>query len=271
MSLYHIVKNWWNNVEHKKSNRYGWNKDRPDARDHEFRGDVMPVQILPSKIDLTSGMPDTVFDQGQLGSCTANAIAMAVWFDMKKQKLGDYAPSRLFIYYNERDMEGTVNSDSGAMIRDGIKSINQIGVCPETDWAYIESQFTWKPNATAYVDAHKMLAVQYKRIYNAISPSIMKLCLANGIPFVLGFTVYSSFESQAVASTGIVPMPNLQTESILGGHAVLCVGYDDSTKLFKCRNSWGASWGDKGYFYMPYDYLTNVNLADDFWAIQVIS
>lgn len=255
----------------RKIERYGWKPDIPDARDHLFVGDVMPVQILPSKVDLTPQMPSTVFDQGQLGSCTANAIAMAVWFMLRKENKGDWPPSRLFIYWQERFMEKTVNYDSGAMIRDGIKSINQIGVCPETDWPYIESQFTWKPDATSYVDALKHEAVSYKRIYNNISPSLMKLCLANGIPFVLGFTVYESFETQAVSQTGIVPMPNLKTEKILGGHAVLCVGYDDSTKLFKCRNSWGQNWGDHGYFYMPYDYLTNQNLADDFWAIQIMT
>lgn len=271
MTLYTWLKNWWNNTELKIENKYGWIPDHPDARDHEFLSDVMPVQILPPKVDLSPQMPDTVFDQQSLGSCTANAIAMAVWFDLKKQNLGDYPPSRLFIYYNERDMEGTINSDSGAMIRDGIKSINSIGVCHESLWPYTIPQFTWKPSAEAYVDALKTHSVSYKRIYNAISPSLMKLCLANGIPFVLGFTVYQSFETQAVANTGIVPMPNLQTESILGGHAVLCVGYDDSTKMFKCRNSWGANWGDHGYFYMPYEYLTNTNLADDFWAIQVMT
>ena len=258
-------------IKPRNSQKYSWIPDHPDARDHIFRGDVMPVQILPSKIDLTPYMPLLVYDQLTLGSCTANASCMAVWFAMLKQKLGDWNPSRLFEYYNSRDMEGTVNTDSGAMIRDAIKTINQVGICTEDMWPYDVTKFTWKPSADAYVEAQKTMAIKYERIYNAISPSDMKLCLANGIPFVLGFSVYSSFESAQVANTGIVPMPNLQTESLLGGHAVLCIGYDDSTKMFKCRNSWGLNWGDHGYFYMPYDYLTNQNLSDDFWAIDIIS
>jgi C1A family cysteine protease len=96
----------------------------------------------------------------------------------------------------------------------------------------------------------------------------MKACLASGYPFIFGFTVYDSFESDAVAKTGIVPMPS-KTELVLGGHAVMAVGYDDSKKWFIVRNSWGEDWGDKGYFYIPYDYLTNKNLASDFWTIKL--
>jgi len=268
MSLYAKLKNWWNNTEHKIENKYGWRHDIPDQRDHLFVGDVMPVQVLPSKVDLSSKCPP-VYDQGGLGSCTANAIAGAIEFDLLKQGLPDFMPSRLFIYYNERAMEGTINTDSGAMIRDGIKSVNQLGVCHESMWPYNIQQFTWKPGADEYVDALKHKAVQYKRIYNQKSPSLMKLCLANGIPFVFGFTVYESFESQYTSTTGTANLPG-PNEKILGGHAVLCVGYDDSTQRFLCRNSWGTWWGNKGYFTIPYAYLTNPNLADDFWAIQVV-
>lgn len=251
-----------------KSNKYGWIPDIPDQRDHLFLGDVMPVQILPSKVDLSPLCPP-VYDQQSLGSCTANAIAGAIEFDLKKQGLPDYTPSRLFIYYNERVIENSVNWDSGAMIRDGIKSVNQVGACHEDICPYIISNFTQKPSPAAYADALQHKTLSYKRIYNAKSPSLMKLCLANGIPFVMGFTVYESFETQSVANTGMVPMPG-PNEKILGGHAVLCTSYDDSTRLFKCRNSWGQNWGDHGYFYMNYDYLTNENLATDFWAIQVV-
>lgn len=247
----------------------GWNPDLPDHRDHMMYGDVINVQVMPDSVDLSPLMPSTVFNQLSLGSCTANAISMAVWFDLKKQGLGDWAPSRLFIYYNERDMEGTINTDSGAMIRDGIKSINTLGVCPETEWTYDINKFTWKPDGNSYNDALKTKSLQYQRLINT-RPELLRLCLSNGIPFVFGFTVYQSFESQQVATTGVVPMP-ASNERILGGHAVLCVGYDNKTNLFKCRNSWGDGWGDHGYFYMPYNYLTNQNLADDFWGIQVIS
>lgn len=95
----------------------------------------------------------------------------------------------------------------------------------------------------------------------------MKGCLASGYPFVFGFSVYESFESQAVAQTGIVPMPS-PNEQLLGGHAVLAVGYDDEQGRFIVRNSWGKDWGMEGYFTIKYDYLLNDNLADDFWTIR---
>jgi C1A family cysteine protease len=95
----------------------------------------------------------------------------------------------------------------------------------------------------------------------------MKGCLAHGYPFVLGFSVYESFESEEVARTGVVPMPDIAKEQMLGGHAVLAVGYDDADQRFLCRNSWGESWGEGGYFTMPYAYLTDRSLASDFWAI----
>ena len=259
--------------KHRSVQKYGWIPDIPDNRDHLFLGDVMPVQILPPKVDMRGQCPP-IYNQGALGSCTANAIAAAIEFDLKKQGLVDFQPSRLFIYYNEREMEGTVNSDSGAMIRDGITSVNNIGACHEAYFPYDITQFKVKPSPSAYADALKNKSLSYKRIYNAISPSLMKLSLANGIPFVFGFTVYSSFESPQSNATGIIPMPNMGTEQVLGGHATLAVGYDDSLYGGKggiiARNSWGTGWGMQGYFTIPYEYLTNTNLADDFWAIQVM-
>jgi len=109
--------------------------------------------------------------------------------------------------------------------------------------------------------------VSYSRVSQ--TPSQMKGCLASGFPFVFGFTVYDSFESQDVAKTGVVPMP-ASGESVLGGHAVLAVGYDDGQQRFIVRNSWGTGWGMHGYFTMPYAYLTDRGLASDFWTIRLI-
>jgi C1A family cysteine protease len=227
---------------------------------------------MPLHVDLTPQCP-VIYDQGQLGSCTSQAIAAAIEFDLMKQKLPDFMPSRLFIYYNERAVEGTINTDSGAMIRDGIKSVASLGVCPESEWIYDINTFTQKPTPICYTDALKNRAVSYSRLPNNRA-SLLKLCLANGIPFVFGFSVYESFESQEVAHTGVVPLPQAN-EQLLGGHAVLCVGFSqtgyDDTSVFICRNSWGTNWGNKGYFTMPFKYLTNPNLADDFWAIKVIT
>jgi C1A family cysteine protease len=145
----------------------------------------------------------------------------------KREHLAIGVPSRLFIYFCERTIEGTVSSDAGAEIRDGIKSVNQWGVCPEKEWPYVTSKFAVKPSAKCYTDAAKQKALVYKSINQDVTS--MKTCLATGYPFVYGFTVYDSFESDAVAANGIVPMPAAD-EEVLGGHAVSAVGYNDSAE-----------------------------------------
>jgi len=247
---------------------YGWLRDIPDHRDHLYAAPVAQLAALPPSIDLRNQCPP-VYDQGQLGSCTGNGIAAAVQFERMKQKLTpDFIPSRLFIYYNERVIEHTVNSDSGAMIRDGIKSVAVQGDCPETEWPYDITKFTNKPTPKCYQDALKYKAVQYQRLVQNLNQ--MKGCLASGYPFVFGFTVYESFESQQVAQTGIVPMPGT-SEQLMGGHCVVAVGYDDAQQRFIVRNSWGTGWGIQGYCLMPYAYLIDPNLASDFWTIRLIA
>ena len=152
------------------------------------------------------------------------------------------------------------------MIRDGIKSVAVQGACHEKKWPYIISKFTRKPTKACYTDALRYQVLAYKRI---ITLEEMKACLADGYPVVIGFSVYESFETQEVASTGIVPSPNLATERLLGGHAVLVVGYDTTTKRIIVRNSWGTGWGQAGYFTLPFEYITNRNLSDDFWTVTV--
>jgi C1A family cysteine protease len=253
----------------RRTRRFGWLPDLPDIRDQLYAAPMRMLGTLPAKVDLRPQCPKEVYNQGDLGSCTANAIAAAVQFDRMKQTMTpDFIPSRLFIYYNERVIEGTVNEDSGAYIRDGIKSVNKQGVCPEPEWPYVTSQFTHKPPAKCYRDALHTLATAYSRLVRSLTQ--MKGCLASGYPFVFGFTVYESFESDAVTRSGEVPMPGT-TEKVLGGHAVLAVGYDDASSRFIVRNSWGPGWGMDGYFTMPYAYLTEENLSDDFWTIRLIS
>ena len=153
------------------------------------------------------------------------------------------------------------------MNRDGIKSVSKDGAPHETLWPYDISQFTTKPSAAAYKDALKHRAILYQRLTQTVDQ--LKGCLASGYPFVFGFSVYESFESQAVAKSGKVPMPKAKEKQI-GGHAVLAVGYDDASKRFIVRNSWGTGWGLAGYFTIPYAYLTDTNLADDFWTIKQV-
>jgi C1A family cysteine protease len=164
-------------------------------------------------------------------------------------------------------MEGTIDTDSGAMIRDGMKSVAKVGVCAEDTWAYDISKFTEKPPTKAYTEAKKHQALLYKRII----PTLHQLqgALAAGYPVVFGFSVYESFMSADVAKTGEVPLPP-RNEQMIGGHAVVAVGYDDKIQRFIVRNSWGKSWGKKGYCTMPYGYLTDPQLARDFWSIYTV-
>jgi C1A family cysteine protease len=247
--------------------RYGWIPDLPDHRDHLFAAAPPVLTALPKAADLRDECPP-VYDQGPIGSCTANAIAAAIQFDQMKQKLRDqFEPSRLFIYYNERVIEGTVNSDSGAQIRDGIKSVASTGYCPEDpDWEYVTKDYAKKPPKKAYADAADHKIVSYQRVVR--DPNQMKGCLADGYPFVFGFSVYESFEGGVVAKTGNVPMPS-PDETLIGGHAVVAVGYDDAHSWFIVRNSWGPAWGMAGYFTLPYAYLADRGLASDFWTIRV--
>ena len=256
---------------------YGWHPDLPDQRDLVYAvPHAVAAAALPAKVDLRPQCPP-VYDQKQLGSCTANAIAGAIEFDQIKLKLPEFTPSRLFIYYNERVMEHDVSLDNGAQIRDGIKSVAKQGVCAETSWPYDDQNmdpdpcpqcpYAKKPTPACYAEAAKHKVLSYQRLVSQLN--ILKGCLASGYTFVFGFTVYESFESEQVAKTGIVPMPGPK-EKVVGGHAVVAVGYDDSTKHFIVRNSWATTWGLQGYFMMPYAYLTDTNLADDFWTIRIV-
>jgi C1A family cysteine protease len=247
---------------------YGWVRDLPDARDFTYGAPLLRFpQGLPPSVDLRSEF-SPVYDQGQLGSCTANAIAGAIEFDQRKQGTKEFTPSRLFIYYNERAMEGTVSQDAGAQIRDGVKSVATLGAAPETDWPYDISKLTQKPPKQAYTDAKSDLVTTYARVTQDLTQ--MRGCLAEGYPFVFGFTVYESFESEAVAKTGELRMPKTG-EAVVGGHAVVAAGYKDDQRVFIVRNSWGSAWGLNGYFLMPYEYLITPHLANDFWTIRSVT
>jgi len=223
--------------------------------------DLKPVTKLPDCVDLRPKMPP-IYDQGQLGSCTANALCGVVGYD----KPG-FNGSRLFVYYNERKLENDIPDDAGASLSDGIKTLQTYGVCSEKKWPYIISQFAVKPPTKCYQDGLLNKALKVQNIHCDLTS--MKNCLISGFPFVIGISVYQSFESQQVAATGIVPMP-APNEKCLGGHAIVCVGYDDSKQSWIMRNSWGTNWGIKGYFYLPYNYLTNPNLASDAWTVTSI-
>lgn len=252
----------------KKIKRYGWIPDLPNVNDKHFSADLYGVIHLPVSHDMRPKFFPP-YDQGQLGSCTGNGIAGALEWMLQKEHLKLVTPSRLFIYFNEREIEGTVPYDAGASISDGIDSVSNTGFCPEQFWPYDISKFADRPPENCYADAHlnHRHAISKERVPRTLLD--FRTALAHDIPIVIGFTVYESFESSEVALTGIMPMPK-PGEQVLGGHCVLVVGYDDLKREFICRNSWGQDWGAGGYFYMPYDYIINPSLSDDFWVIKKV-
>lgn len=262
----------------KRFRGLGWVRDLPDHRDHFYSAPLAQLHALPPNTDLRPQCPP-VYDQGRIGSCTANAIGGAIQFDRRKTgENPDFVPSRLFIYYNERAMEHSIASDSGAQIRDGVKSVAKVGACPETEWPYSDEPAdpntnlfppgapeTEKPSSGAFADARKYKAISYQRLIPSLAQ--FRGCLAAGYPFVFGFTVYDSLYDQAGNPKTVVPLPS-GNDVVEGGHAVMAVGYDDARSLFIVRNSWGPNVQDQGYFYLPYAYLTDSNLAGDFWTIR---
>ncbi|HWA22341.1 MAG TPA: C1 family peptidase [Caulobacterales bacterium] len=237
--------------------RYGWRPDLPDARDHLFA--LRRPRTLPASVSLRDKL-GPVQDQGELGSCTAHAAEGAYWFLHPGCAL-----SRLKLYYDERVIEGTVNEDAGAMIRTSVKALSKAGAAREALWPYDVAKFTRKPAAAAVKDGKRHTIAAYQRL----APSQYRACLAGGSPFIIGFSVYESFESDATASTGRVTMPK-RGESMIGGHAICVVGYKKrwGAMHYECRNSWGADWGNAGYFWMPAAYLENLSLADDAWTVR---
>tara|TARA_R110000868_G_scaffold405025_1_gene683919 strand:+ start:422 stop:1258 length:837 start_codon:yes stop_codon:yes gene_type:complete len=243
--------------------KYHWTRDKVDKRDYLY---APTVAKLSTYVDLRPYC-SSIEDQGRLGSCTGNAIAGAIELLMKRNnKFTDI--SRLFIYYYERLLENTVNYDSGAYIRDGIKACYTYGAATENLWPYDISKFRNRPSIDAVNDAKKRKVKLYERVsdFNGVINAI-----DNGYPVTIGFDVYSSFDSPTVARTGIMPYPNLKKEKLLGGHAVLIVGYNKNNDTFIVRNSWGKYWGDNGYFYMPFQVIKNNTMSGDFWVIKSIS
>jgi C1A family cysteine protease len=209
-----------------------------------------------------------IYDQGTTSSCVAQTVAAAFQYSRIAQSLPNWIPSRLFIYWNAREYDGSTNVDGGSQIRDGVKSVAQYGVCPESRWPFIGSPITARPNDNAYDDALHAKATQYysveQKLVNILS------CLKHRLPVLFGSNIYQAFEGTEVASTGLVPMPS-DTERAIGGHAQLIVGWIPKDQLFIVRNSWGERWGDKGYCYMPRDYILNPSIASDFWSIFLTS
>jgi C1A family cysteine protease len=246
---------------HRLQHHYGgWRPSLPDFQDH--LADFSGINVLP-EVDPRAELPPA-YDQGQLGSCTANATGAAIQYDAILSGKDDFGvPSRLDIYYGEREIEHSpLDQDTGAYGRDGFKWAHKTGVIPEADWPYDIAKFADKPPAD---DGHRHKIGAYKVVARSIDG--FKSVLSNRQTVAIGFSVYESFESQEVATTGIMPLPT-HGEKLLGGHEVLVVGYLKAEPNYALvRNSWGTDWGMSGYFLMPWAILMDPNMASDFRTI----
>lgn len=254
--------------------KFGWVRDAHDSRDLLMRVTPMTAS-LPREANLRQCCCP-VMDQGELGSCTANAIAAAVRFNRIKQGLDDFPISRLFIYYYEREAMGKeyISQDSGAMIRDGIKVVAKLGAPAEVLWHYDINDFTKRPSKRALRDAESGQITVYKRLVNPgvggeLRLQQLKACIAAGYPFPFGFVVFESMQTVACIRTGKVPMPKAK-EQELGGHAVMAMSYDDDKEELGFQNSWGTEVGDGGFFTLRYEFVMKTPWAEDFWAINAV-
>lgn len=244
---------------------YGWKRDTPDHRDKLFFRAINPLS-LPDVYDGSAHLP-AVLDQSRLSACTAHAILEAYRYERLKKGLPDKDFSRLQLYFDERTREGTTKSDCGAMIRDGVKCLNYIGVADESLWPYDITKFDVKPTDDVYQDAKQDVAVTYSRVN--VSTNDVKTALISGHPVIIGISVFASFESREVAASGIVPMPK-PDEAPLGGHAMLVHSYGQMPGYFTVRNSWSNKWGKNGDCFIPYDYIGSPNYGADYWIIEEI-
>lgn len=266
----------------------GWLPDLPDIRDYSpGHAEVAPLiastrvakeEPPPPSVDLEEWC-SPIEDQGQIGSCTANAAVGLVEYFERKAFGRHVDASRLFVYKSTRNLL-QMTGDTGAFLRSAMGALVLFGAPPEEFWPYDESRFDDEPPAFCYALAQSFQAVKYLRLDppgtkpDAALPQI-KSFLASGLPTMFGFTVYSSIRQ--ADDDGKIPLPS-EGEKVEGGHAIVAVGYDDSTTIknttkgvtskgaFKIRNSWGTSWGDRGYGWLPYDYVTT-GLAEDWWTL----
>jgi uncharacterized caspase-like protein len=240
--------------------------EAPEPSDGVYSPTAARLRTLPPAVDMRSLCPE-VYDQGNIGSSVAQAIAAGLEFSRRRQGLEAFTPSRLFIYYIAREADGYEQMDSGASYRTALQAVNRYGFPPESEWPYITAKFTQRPSRNAYRAAARHSAIAYKRVRGRVDH--LKACLTEGFPVLLGFPVYNSIWAPEVAETGRVPVPAAD-DQWAGGHAVMIVGYDDAEQVFIVQNSWGKSWGQDGFFFLPYAYVSANTKSEDFWTVRSV-
>lgn len=242
--------------------KFGWLPDLPDKRDRQF-APRLSLSALPQEVHLGGRCPP-IWNQGNIGSCVAHGTSRAFVVEHMERSKAPFMPARLQLYYDARKLRGWQNQDSGCYIRDAVKSIVAKGVGDESLWPYVPSQYAHQPPAAVYESATHHQALEYVRINNQRVDDI-RAALAQGNLVIFGITVYDSMMSSAVAKTGAIPMPSGRER---GGHCMALTGYKGD--VFEGHNSWGTGWGNKGGFTIPAAYLTDGDLAADFWSLRKV-
>ena len=242
-----------------------WRPSPYDPRDFQSnRHTKMAAERLPTSYKMPINIP--VYDQGGIGSCTANSGCVCFLYECAEQNFS-FEPSRLFLYWVTRFLENSVPYDDGAYIRDVFKALRQFGLAKEQFMPYIVHKFAEQPSKEAFEDGLNHLAIEYAAVKK--EERIIKQTLMAGGAISFGFYVYESFmKGNWSYTTGLMPMP-AKGEQITGGHAVTIVGWDDDIECFLIQNSWGTDWGKEGFFWMPYKFLLSANCSD-FWVINKV-
>lgn len=237
------------------------NDDEIEKRD--FRSPI-PSSGLPKAVDLRSWMTP-VEDQGSIGSCTSNALAGALEYLIHREKNAHVDLSRLFVYFGQRLWDDRVREDSGASIASGIRVLSRVGIPREASWPYAKDLFAVQPPEAVFQEAATHRVLDWWHV--PIDGDALRGCLAAGFPVTFGTRVTESFVK--TPTSGMCGMPSGADDKKHGRHALLLVGYDDAKRVFITRNSWGYDWGDRGYVYMPYDYVLNRKWTQSGWAIRL--
>jgi C1A family cysteine protease len=241
---------------------FGWLPDAPDGRDFLYSNIRKTATVkLPDELDYRKLMP-VVEDQGIYSSCVANALTTALEFLQKKKVENDR--SRMFVYYNARLIDHLERQDDGCVIRSAIKSVVDSGVCSEYVWPYINKNLMQTPSENSYKRAKRSLLSDYYRIELGDIDDI-KAALVEGYPVVFGIILYKSFLNP---NKGIIPMPSTVNDYYIGRHAMVICGFTDTH--FIVQNSWGRKWGDKGYCYMSFEYISKYTElgGSDYWVVR---
>lgn len=252
--------------------KYKLKRQKNDIRDLKFHKEYKQIinLNLPDKINLYNLIPLPILNQENLGSCTANVISNYILYYFKQYKMKEYQPSRLYIYYFSRLLEGTINEDSGCDIRNVLKAVSKYGACNEKIYPYIIKNFKEIPPYYCFLDGKlRIKKIRYLSIEQNLN--IIKNCLYRRYPIILGVNIYESFENQDTLKSGNILMPNINIEQNLGFHCILLIGYNDIENNFIFINSWGDGVGNNGLFNIPYEYILSNQLSNDLWIIDSIN